>query len=178
MQRKFEIPKMRNEDIAKWYEKIKPIVSNNGKPFWLMKLKQWEIFYTAYTWLDKKCDFSGEVSYSELSHLADVKMLHRYRAPYGYFRPTISEVISQIPHEMLSRVTAFEIIYSPSTPRDFEVFNDEFHSGYHVFLVRLYQAKNDINREAHPVGMYPNKKSVLPIGMTEEEFEKLKALFD
>lgn len=176
MERKLEIPKMSDEDIAKRYETIKPIVSKNGKAVWLRKLSSGELSYKVYMSLDKEGDYAGDVNFSNLSPLADVKILHRY-GYYGFFKPSVGEVLAQIPNEMLHKVTAFEMIYSPSTCADFNVFNKEFHSGYHVSIVRLYQPKDDTNEAAEQIERYPTKESVTPVGMTEEEFQKLKALF-
>lgn len=51
------------------------------------------------------------------------------------------------------------------------------YSNYNIVsVVRLYQAKDDTNEVAEPVGEYPNEDSTLPIGMTEKEFQNVKTL--
>ena len=53
MKRKFQIPKMSNEDIAKWYTSIKPIVNHKGRPTYLRELSDRELVNFPYTWLNQ-----------------------------------------------------------------------------------------------------------------------------
>lgn len=174
MERKFEIPKMSNEEIAKWYANIKPIVTNQGTPTFLRELTNIELEHTAYIWLDEPSDYADIVDFSKLSVLADVKMLHTW-GYYGLFKPSVGEVIRQIPKEYLEKVTAFEILHGAISMTS--IYNAEFNAGFHVSIVRLYQAKNDTNESAQPVGFYPTNDSKTPIGMTEEEFQRIKEAF-
>ena len=175
MERKIDIPKMKSEDIVKWYSTIKPIVYHDGKPVYMRELTDKELTNVAYTWLNYENDYADTVDFSKLSVLADVKMLHGW-GYYGLFKPSVGEVIRQIPSEMLENVVAFQIIYSPHTSSDFGLFKPEFDAGFHVSVVRLYQAKDDTNEVAEPVGEYPNEDSSLPVGMTEKEFQNVKTL--
>ena len=174
MERKFEIPKMSNEDIAKRYANIKPIVKNEGTPTYLRELSEDELTHKAYTWLNEPSDYAEPVDYSELSLLADVKMLHVW-AYYGFFKPDVGEVIRQIPAEYLEKVVAFEMIDGAIGYNS--IFNKELNAGFHVSIVRLYQAKDETNQEAQPIGIYPTSDCMIPIGMTEEEFQGVKAIF-
>ena len=171
MKRKFEIPKMSNEEIAKWYTTIKPIVSSVAIPTYLRDLSQSELTDTAFIWFHKS-NYAKSVDYNKLSFLADVKMLHSY----GYteiFKPTVAEVIRQIPKEHLEKVVAFEILVGPVGMSG--LFKDEFNAGFHVSIVRLYQEKDSSNLAASPVtNFYPSMDCITPIGMTEKDFEALK----
>lgn len=167
MERKIEIPTMSKEEIAKWYANIKPIVGKAPKMY-LRNLSEQEITGVAYTWMTKPEDFADPVDFSKLSVLADVKMLHKW-AYYGFFKPDVGEVIRQIPKEYLEKVVAFEMLVGAFGMGNIE--KDEFNAGYHVSVVRLYQAKDDINDEAKPVKYYPTMHSIKPIGMTDEEFQ-------
>jgi hypothetical protein len=93
---------------------------------------------------NKKCgeenDYIEEVDYNKLPHLRDVKMLHTY-GWYGYFKPSVAEIIRQIPKDLLSQTVAFEIIYSPSTAEDLSKYREEMQAGFHVSIVRLYGKK-------------------------------------
>lgn len=175
MERKFEIPKMSNEDIAKWYASIKPIVKLNGTARYLRKLTEDELTGSSYTWLTDPSDYAELVNYNSLSVLADIKMLHRY-GYHGFFKPSVGEVIRQIPKEYLEKVIAFEIITGAIGMNT--IFNEELNAGFHVSIVRLYQAKDSTNEEAHPIGIYPYSESKLPIGITEEEFHGLFRIED
>ena len=173
MEEKNIIPIM-EEEIAKWYKNIRPIVKSKAKnncenkSVYLRKLKNDELTNLSYTWLQKQKDYAEEVEYEKLSVLADVKMLHRFGL-YGFFKPSVSEVICQIPKELLPKVIAFEIIYSPISNSDFNLFKKEFDACFHVSVVRLYQVKCN---EEHLC----EDDIMQPIGMTKEEFEKYKEL--
>lgn len=167
MKRKFEIPQMSNEEIAHWYETIKPIVKHNT---YLRELSADELTGTAYTWLNEPSDYADKVDFSKLSVLEDRKMLHGW-GYYGFFKPSVGEVIRQIPKEYLEKVVAFEIIDGAIAMNT--TFNAELNAGFHVSIVRLYQAKDDANEAAYQITVYPTSDSKVPVGMTEEEFEEL-----
>ena len=167
MKRKFEIPKMSDAEIARLYAIIKPIV---GHDTYLRGLSANELTGSAYTWLNEPSDYADKVDFSKLSVLEDRKMLHGY-GYYGFFKPSVGEVIRQIPKEHLNKVVAFEIIDGAIAMNS--TFNAELNAGFHVSIVRLYQAKDDTNEAAHPITEYPTIDSKLPVGMTEEEFKEL-----
>lgn len=90
-------------------------------------------------------DVRGEVREDELEVLEgrDFVCLHSW-AYYGFFKPSISEVLSQIKEYDLPFVRAFEIIESPQTAEDFhkDSFTSiAFDNGYHVSTIRLYGLK-------------------------------------
>lgn len=167
MERKFEIPQMSNAEIAHWYATIKPIV---GHDTYLRELSDDELTGTAYTYLNEPSDYADKVDFSKLSVLEDQKMLHSW-GYYGFFKPSVGEVIRQIPKEHLKKVVAFEIINGAIAMNS--TFNAELNAGFHVSIVRLYQAKDDTNEAAHPITEYPTSDSKVPVGMTEEEFKEL-----
>ena len=175
MERKFEIPEMSIEEIAKWHKTIKPIVHKNVTPCYLRKLSEKELTNTAYTFLRGHKDYAENVDFSQLSVLADVKMLHRW-GHYAYFKPSVGEVIRQIPKEYLEKVVAFEIISAPVGMNS--IYNAELNAGFHVSIVRLYQAKNDANEAATPINCWPNADSKCPLLMNEQDFEKIMELIE
>lgn len=167
MERNFEIPEMSNEDITHWYKSIKPIV-NHG--VYLRKLSSEESTNVAYTWLTKSKDYADPVDYSKLLVLEDVKMLHEF-GMIALFKPSVGEVIRQIPKEHLEKVVTFEIIYGAIGMTS--TFKDESKQGFHVSIVRLYQSKDDSNDEAHPITEHPTEDSKIPVGITVEDFNEL-----
>jgi len=173
MERKIEIPKMAQIEIAKWYENIKPIVQKAGETVYLRQLNERELTGTVYTRLTKELDYGDKVDFYKLSVLANVKMLHVCNSDTT-FEPTVGEVISQIPEELLEKTVAFQIIYSPSTRADLNLFKEELDAGFHVSVVQLYQARDNSKRQIGKVGILED--NVPPIGMTEEKFAKLKEL--
>ncbi len=161
---------MSNEEIARWYQTIKPIVKRDT---YLRELTAHELTGTAYTWLNEPTDYADRVDFSRLSVLEDRKMLHRW-GYYGFFKPSVGEVIRQIPKEYLEKVVAFEIIDGAIAYNS--TFNAELNAGFHVSIVRLYQAKDDTNEAAQPIKEYPTSNSQTPAGMTEEEFRECREL--
>ena len=174
MKRKMEIPKMSNTEIQKWYSNIRPIVSKKEGTKYLRKLSDKEVISAAYTWLNNQGDYLETVDFTKLSILADVKMLHKY-GYYGFFKPSVGEIIRQIPKKYLEKVVAFELLLGGIGMNS--IYKDELNAGFHVSIVRLFQLKDDSNDEAKHEKMYPNRESQLPIGMTEKEFYELKRLF-
>ena len=169
MKQIFESPQMSNEDIARYYTTIRPIVKHDT---YLRELTAKELTDTAYTWLNEPTDYAEKVDFSKLSVLEDRKMLHGW-GYYGFFKPSVGEVIRQIPEEYLKKVVAFEIIHGAIAMNT--TFKDELNAGFHVSIVRLYQAKDDTNEAANPITEYPTSDSKIPVGITEEEFKKLFA---
>lgn len=172
MFKEFSIPEMTTEDIVNWYQKIKPIVCHNGDLRYMRELSPDELIHKSYTWLNKPEDYGDKVDLSTLSILTDVKMLHKY-SYYSYFKPSVGEIIRQIPEELRTLTDAFEIIYSPSGQPDFNIFKDEFDQNYHVSIVRLYQKSDKGYSKAEKLLEYPTSGSPLPVYMEAEKFKKL-----
>lgn len=88
-------------------------------------------------------DRNGEkilINLDEYEIIDDVEMLHTYSFP-GFFKPSMYEIFSQIPENIVEQVDAVEIIWHPYVAEDFnrnlEAFNDSFHTS----VVRLYRKK-------------------------------------
>jgi hypothetical protein len=65
-----------------------------------------------------------------LTPLREITTFHTW-AYYGFFKPTIAEVLAQIPEDLVDQVVAFEIL---DMINDNEALND----GYHVAITRLF----------------------------------------
>ena len=151
--KEFEISLMSSEEIIKHYKIIKPIRKFNDVPYFLLNLTSIELNYTSYILLGDNSK-SKKVDMNQLFAIKDVNMLHRYDN-YLFFTPSIREIISQIPKELLGQVIAFEIIKQPNTydcPHpdafDAEFYNtydyphrNEFDAGFYTSTVRLYSKK-------------------------------------
>lgn len=68
------------------------------------------------------------------------------------------------------KVVAFEIIAGAIGMEG--IFKDELNAGFHVSIVRLYQAKDDTNEAAQQIERYPTPNYQVPVGMAEEHFKK------
>jgi len=166
MERKFQIPKMTDEELLKWSTVIKPI-------FFVSYLRELTLDEIKYHTINNFSNLGVTVDYNALSALADIKMLHTM-AYDGRFYPTAQDVLAQIPKELIEKVTAFEIIAGPIEKSG--LYKDYLAQGYHVSVVRLYEAKSETNIAAYPIN-YPSANCKCPIGMSEKEFTAIKEWF-
>ena len=170
--KQYSIPEMTTEELVKWYQKIKPIACYKGDLRFVRELSPEELTNISYVWFNKPEDYSEKVDLSSFSIFTDVKMLHTF-SYHGFFKPSVGEILSQIPEEMRPLTDAFEIIYSPSGWPDFNIFKDEFDQNYHVSIVRLYQKSDKGYAKAEKLLEYPTSGSPLPVYMEAEKFKKL-----
>jgi hypothetical protein len=63
---------------------------------------------------------------------------HHSWGHYSLFKPSIAEVLAQIPAEHLNQVVAFEIVVKPETAEDLNKDLEALNAGYHVATTRLY----------------------------------------
>ncbi len=138
------IPKISDEEMMKRYKQIKPVITLNGKLHYFREYTLEELSDISYLW-DYEEDVREEVGKDELEVLEgrDFVCLHSWNF-YGFFKPSVGEVLAQIKEHDFPLVKAFEIIESPQTADDFhkDSFTSiAFDNGYHVSTVRLYGAK-------------------------------------
>ena len=141
---KVSIPEISDKEMMKRYNHIKPVIMVKGKLHYFREFNLEEIIERNYLYVREE-DVGEEVGEDELEVLEgrDFVCLHAY-VYYGFFKPKIGEVLSQIDKQDIPLVKAFEIIEMPETLEDF--YKDSFTSiaynnGYHVSTVRLYKAK-------------------------------------
>ena len=141
---KVSIPKLTQEEIMNRYQKIRPVMTKDGKLHRLREYTPREIMKTSYYWELEK-DMLPEVEkYLVQIPDSDFYCLHAY-GYYGLFKPSVAEVLSQLTDEQLLRADAFEIIAGPETSNDFtrdELSAIAFKNGFHVSTVRLYALKH------------------------------------
>lgn len=135
------IPKISKEELNKRYARIKPIVELDGKKYLLRDFTEDELkkyVYTSNITQDKR-EIVDTDKYIPLEDY-DFECLHEY-GYYGIFKPTIAEVLAQIPEDLASLVEAFEIIEKPETIEDLMRNKIVFNNGFHISKVRLYCKK-------------------------------------
>lgn len=104
-----DIKELPAERVLELYKRIKPIVKDEGKLYYLTDT---DPVATSYMWEGKTT-----VEATGIEPFAEVRTLHkRYMMDDGpfkvyryVFRPTVSEVLSQIPEELLERTVAFQV---------------------------------------------------------------------
>ena len=130
VEKKSWIPEVPKKRIQKLAERIKPVVqfASKGKRY----IKPVDLFGVAYTWDPKAANKAPG-----LKPLCDIITYHTY-GYYGFFKPSIAEILAQIPAEHLDKVVAFEIVGSPETADDLNEEHEALNAGYHVATTRLY----------------------------------------
>jgi hypothetical protein len=109
-------------------EHIFPVIPKGGK---LFHIKPVDLHKTAFTW-DPKLREEAD----GLRVLTTIRTLHGY-GYHGFFKPSIAEVLVQIPDDLIADVVAF----STDGPNSADDFNDDLlalDAGYHVATTTLY----------------------------------------
>lgn len=115
------IPEISDAKLEELYKRIKPVVKRKGKLYYI---KDEDPRKVAFTW-DPKLKNKAK----KLEKLCNITTYHTY-GYYGFFKPSIAEVIAQIPKYYLDKTVAFE------TLTDLTVEN--IVGDYHVTTTTLY----------------------------------------
>jgi len=137
------IPEISREELLARYERIKPIVEIGEDKYFLRDFTEEELTGKSYIWYkekdkSEKVDMELYVAREDL----DFECIHKYGYP-GLFKPSIAEVLAQIPEDEIPFVDAFEIINEPKTSDDFYKNKIVFDSGFHISTVRLYVSRTN-----------------------------------
>ncbi len=131
VEKKVWIPEVTEDRIKELAERIKPVVQFDGGKYYI-ELVLVDLFRTAYTWDPKPANKA-----TGLKLLCDITTYHTY-GYHAMFKPSIAEVLAQIPDDYLDKVVAFEIVRSPETADDLNREPEALKVGYHVATTRLY----------------------------------------
>jgi hypothetical protein len=124
------VPEMSDLRILELAQRIKPVVTFEEEG--CCYIKPVDMFSESFTW-----DPEPASKATGLKLLCDITTYHPY-GYYGSFKPSIAQVLLQIPSEHLGKVVAFEIVKHPETADDLDPESEIFNSGYHVATTRLY----------------------------------------
>ena len=138
---KDRIPEISDERLYELYGHIRPVRKNvMGELCWLKDYSSKDLRKVEFLWDIN--DISAKVVDTgvALRPTTAIRCLHKYVSP-GWFRPTIAEVLAQIPPEIAQEASAFEVIDQPqkvfSTSGD-DYIQEAFRQGYHVSVIQLY----------------------------------------
>jgi hypothetical protein len=126
-----KVPEMSGARIRELAERIKPVMEfkEEGRCY----IKPVDIFAESFTW-----DPEPATKALGLKSICDITTYH----PYGYignFKPSVAQVILQIPREHLDKVIAFEIVKVPDEfPDNSSPEYEALDAGYHTARTRLY----------------------------------------
>jgi len=129
LSKKVYIPRVDDRIIEEMAKSIHPIITVDGKK---RMIKPVDLFGVSYIWSPQP---TFEIS--NLKELCRITTYHKW-GHYVLFKPSVAEVLAQIPDEYLDAVVAFEIVESPETADDLNKHMDVVNDGYHVATTALY----------------------------------------
>lgn len=124
-----QIPKISNERLAELLARIRPVVRQDGEPWYIKPVDPRNI---AYTW-----DPTPTKKATDLVPLKTVRTLHTY-GYHGMFKPSIAECLAQMPDDVAETAVAFEIVDSPQTADDLNREREALNEGFHVAQTTFY----------------------------------------
>ena len=129
----FSIPPISRERVIELVERIHPLVEKHGSLWHIAPVDPWEI---AFSWgptlRHEALDFVPGVTFPTL---------HAYGAPV-FFKPSIAEVLAQIPEEIIDEVDAFSV-KGPEGAAELRKESKALNAGFHVAQTTLYKKVND-----------------------------------
>ena len=131
IEKKVWIPNVPRDQIIQLAKRIKPVYDFGQKYY----IRPVDLFEIAYTWEPKSAKQA-----TGLKTLCDIRTYHGF-GYHGFFKPSIAEVLAQIPAEHLDKVVAFEIVDRPKDVDDLNQEQEALNAGYHVATTRLYSSE-------------------------------------
>jgi len=139
------IPEISDERLTELYKRIKPVVTFRRKVKRLRQHQVGELYFikdvnprnVAFTWDPKPLQRVD----NQLVLIGAIPTYHTW-GYYGFFKPSIAEVIAQIPDVFLDEVVAFETLT--------DITLQNIIGDYHVTITKLYGANSDGVREMVP----------------------------
>ncbi len=125
---KYFIPKIEDCRLEELAARIKPLVINGGELFYI---EPCDLRNTAFPWSPK-----FTVQAKDIICHARITTLHTF-GYQGFFKPSIAEVLAQIPEIYLDNTIAFEVI-GPNTVDDLNKQSDAVNAGFHMATTKLY----------------------------------------
>lgn len=135
LERHYSIPEVSRRHVEHVLGWIRPVVSFEGEKRYIRKCGPFDV---AYTWAAKPRWFSASPG---LTEVARIRTLHRY-GYHGFFKPSLAEVVAQIPADLVHEIDAFEIVAWPQTVTELNQELYALNRGYHVATTALYKTRN------------------------------------
>ena len=130
MTTELSIPEIADARLTELLQSIKPLVRVN--PTGLHYIEPCDPRKVAFTW-----DPTPTTPANDLEPICTIRTLHTYGF-YGFFKPSIAEVIAQIPEALLIETVAFET-RGPQDRDDLGKESAALNAGFHVAQTTLYR---------------------------------------
>lgn len=125
----FDIPDIPDEQLQELVDRIRPVVRRDGQLFYIEPPDPRRV---SFLWDPV---LTGEAT--DLVEIGVVPTLHTW-GYYGFFKPSVAEVIRMIPHHLIGAAVAFEI----DGPDDADDLNGTWavvEGGCHLARTTLYR---------------------------------------
>ena len=134
-----KIQELSDEELLRLYSLLKPVVTIDEMKYLLREFTLYELRKIAYTWVaeERKGD---AIDPSSLKTVDEFPCLHTC-GYYGFFKPSINEVLSQIPDGLEEEASYFEIVERPHTSADIFRYPELVNNGFQLSKVRAYKKK-------------------------------------
>lgn len=136
---KIILPNINDNELLERYKNIKPIVYNWDDYFFyylrnfnLNELKELTFLYDINKNISKRVKHNNCVT---VDILDEFSCYHKYKSPM-FFKPTIAEILSQFPDELLNEANAFYLYEYPKNSFDLNNQFDILNAGCHKSKVR------------------------------------------
>ena len=134
---KLVIPKIDDKTLAGFYRLLKPIVTIDEVKYLLKEFSLEQLRDISYIW-DRNEDKRDVVDSNKLEPVEDFLCLHTW-GYYGLFKPSIAEILAQVPEKTICEANVFEIIEKPETRADVFRYPEVVDNGFHLSKVRSYK---------------------------------------
>jgi hypothetical protein len=128
--RPYELPPITDEKLAELYARIKPLVRSeeDGELYYIADVDPRKI---AFPWSPELQDKA-----EGLKALGSFVTLHTW-GYYGLFKPSVAEVLCQMPVGFLDDAVAFEVA-GPEDSNDLNRESEALNAGFHVARTTVY----------------------------------------
>ena len=131
------LPTIDDNKLRELYKTLKPIVTIEEIKYLLKEFTLEQLRNQSYIWNANE-DKREIVEPGKLEIVDDFLCLHTW-GYYGLFKPSIAEVLAQVPDYVAKEANTFEIIESPETREDLFRYPEIIDNGFHLSKVRAYK---------------------------------------
>ena len=138
---KLEIPRIDDKRLLAFYDILKPIVTIDNIKYLLREFSLSEFRNQSYIWNSNK-DKRTSIKPDSLEIVEDFLCLHQdYSTKDPIFKPTLAEVLGQLPFKTIKEADYFEIIEYPKTNADRAKYEEVYNKRLVLSKVRSYKHK-------------------------------------
>ena len=132
--KKIILPKITDEELLKRYTRIKPIVLYKEMYYYLKKYNIYQIRNYDYLW-DLRKNIRKKVDMNNSEVIGEFPCFHTF-GYVGMFKPSIAEVLSQFPDELIKEANAFYLSEYPQNINDLNMQSEIISAGCHKSTVK------------------------------------------